>query len=426
MKKTILILLALCVMLSLCSCKKSEAAQAADDLIAKIGTVSLESGEAIEEAEAAVEALKNREKKSLEQYAVLEEARKTYDELVEEDNVEKITAVEKLIDKIGTVSAKSESVIKTAQDAYDKLDDGLKERVSNAAELKQAHTDCENAQIEEIEDAINKIGTVTLESEDAITSARKIYDGYKKNIQEKVSNYETLTNAEQEISRLRVQKMNDLIDAIGTVTLDSAGAIQEAGSYLFTLPPEEYEQIDVDRITKATDELAKLQAARIEELKKGFVVRTDEVQGTTFYLASTWPQYINDRPNVLPYIGEKQGNTWMKLRFNYTGNNWVFFKSAVLSIDGENETVTFNYWDITHDSSGRGVTELIDIDVKDKELEYIRKIANSQKTIIRFQGDHDHYDFTVSDKDKAAMKSILECWDLMNYKISVNLSGLFK
>ena len=66
MKKYLLVLLALALMLSMTACGKSEAAQAADDLIAAIGTVTLDSAAAIEAAEDAVAALRDKEKDTLE------------------------------------------------------------------------------------------------------------------------------------------------------------------------------------------------------------------------------------------------------------------------------------------------------------------------------------------------------------------------
>ena len=84
MKKMTFILLVLCICIGICACGKSEAAQAVDDLIANIGTVTLENEQAILEAEDAVSALSEKERGQLENIELLEAARNTYNDLVAE------------------------------------------------------------------------------------------------------------------------------------------------------------------------------------------------------------------------------------------------------------------------------------------------------------------------------------------------------
>jgi len=65
MKKTIALLLALAMCFALCACGQSDAAKAADEQIKAIGTVTLDSKEAIEAAEAAVAELSDEDKDQL-------------------------------------------------------------------------------------------------------------------------------------------------------------------------------------------------------------------------------------------------------------------------------------------------------------------------------------------------------------------------
>ena len=57
------------------------------------------------------------------------------------------------------------------------------------------------------------------------------------------------------------------------------------------------------------------------------------------YLAETdpknMPQYINERCYVTAMVAVQGNTTWMCNRFNYTGNNWVFYNKIILSADGE-------------------------------------------------------------------------------------------
>lgn len=100
-------------------------------------------------------------------------------------------------------------------------------------------------------DAINAIGTVTLDSESAITNARNLYDALSAENQSLVTNYSTLTDAEtayaalvaeqaaeqaaqqqaaaaQQEAQTQAQTVIDAINAIGTVTAESGSAISNA------------------------------------------------------------------------------------------------------------------------------------------------------------------------------------------------------
>ena len=88
MKKTIVWLLVIVLVLSLTACgnttadsEKSGAAAAVEEMIAGIGTVSLESKDLIENTEKAYEALSSAQKKEVENYAILVAARGSFDTL---------------------------------------------------------------------------------------------------------------------------------------------------------------------------------------------------------------------------------------------------------------------------------------------------------------------------------------------------------
>ena len=92
MKKAISLLLALAMCLSLCACGKSKAAQEAQDAIAAIGTVTLDSEEAILYAEKLYGILTDNEKESVENRLTLVDAREEYDRLVQEAIEEELAA----------------------------------------------------------------------------------------------------------------------------------------------------------------------------------------------------------------------------------------------------------------------------------------------------------------------------------------------
>lgn len=75
MKKRIAVFLAAVMLLSLCGCK-SKAAKETDELILKIGEVTASSTDEVERAQSAYDALSDKEKTQVENYALLEQAQK--------------------------------------------------------------------------------------------------------------------------------------------------------------------------------------------------------------------------------------------------------------------------------------------------------------------------------------------------------------
>ena len=70
-----------------------------------------------------------------------------------------------------------------------------------------------------VEKLIDAIGTVTLDSEEAIKAARGAYDALTDAQKELVGNYQTLLDAEAKLADLQAaDAVEKLIDAIGTST----------------------------------------------------------------------------------------------------------------------------------------------------------------------------------------------------------------
>ena len=154
-------------------------------------------------------------------------------------------AVEKLIDAIGTVTLNSEEAIKAARDAYDALTEEQKAQVGNYQTLLDAEAKLADLQAADaVEKLIDAIGTVTLDSEEAIKAARGAYDALTEEQKELVGNYQTLLDAEAKLADLKAaDAVEKLIDAIGTVTLDSEEAIKAARGAYDALTEEQKAQV---------------------------------------------------------------------------------------------------------------------------------------------------------------------------------------
>ena len=147
-----------------------------------------------------------------------------------------VVAVKELIDAIGEVTLDSGDAIDAARTAYDKLPEAKKVLVDNYEKLtaaEEAYTALvDAAAAKAVDDLIDAIGEVTLESGDAIKAARAAYDALTDTQKELVKNYEELTAAEEAYTALvdaaAAKAVDDLIDAIGEVTADSGDAIKAA------------------------------------------------------------------------------------------------------------------------------------------------------------------------------------------------------
>ena len=120
--------------------------------------------------------------------------------------------------------------------------------------------------VERVENLIDAIGEVTAASGDAILAARTAYDALTDEQKGQVSNYDTLTAAEaayQTAVNAAVQNVEDLIAAIpDPVTLDSKNAITAARTAYDALTDEQKAQVEnYEALVVAENALAKLEVS---------------------------------------------------------------------------------------------------------------------------------------------------------------------
>ena len=216
-----------------------------EELIDAIGTVTLDSKSAIDEARAAYDKLTAEQQAKVSNYAALTAAETAYAKLAaDKADQDAADAVIAKINAIGTVTLDSKKAIDAARKAYDKLTAAQQAKVSNyatltTAEMTYAKLVADKADQDAADAVIAKIdaiGTVTLKSKKAIDTARKAYDKLTAAQQARVSNYAALTTAEMTYAKLVADKADQdaadaviaKINAIGTVTLKSKKAIDAA------------------------------------------------------------------------------------------------------------------------------------------------------------------------------------------------------
>ena len=229
-----------------------------------IGTVTLESEEAIQAARAAYDILTETQKEQVTNYNVLTaaEARLT--------DLKAAKAVDDMIDAIGEVTLESEEAIAAARAAYEALTEAQKAEAKSYDKLTAAEARLADLKAAKpVDDMIDAIGEVTLDSESAIQAARAAYDALTEEQKAEVKNYDVLTAAEARLADLKAAKaVDDMIDAIGEVTLESEGAIDAArAAYEALTEAQQAEVKSYDKLTAAEARLAVLKPAKpVEKL----------------------------------------------------------------------------------------------------------------------------------------------------------------
>lgn len=127
-----------------------------------------------------------------------------------------VLQVQRLIDAIGTVTLDSADAIKTAREAYDMLNNEQKFSVSNTDVLEEAEkryqqllddaTKTDQSAAEAVDKMIDKIGMVTIASREAILSARKAYNALTDTQKQYVTKEEALKQAEAALEKIIAEK----------------------------------------------------------------------------------------------------------------------------------------------------------------------------------------------------------------------------
>ncbi len=146
------------------------------------------------------------------------------------------------------------------------------------------------------------------------------------------------------------------------------------------------------------------------------VKEEDEISRIAYYKPKSYPQYINTRTYVLPYIATKDDKVELHLKFNYFGANWVFWDKAIFAIDDDRYEIYVGSANVNYDISddGRVVEHYDKKPLSKEEIDILRKIATSEKMMIRFQGDSHKSDFTMTDEDKKAFADVLAAYDALS------------
>lgn len=206
------------------------------NVISEIGTVDTGSRNKIEKAEKQYEALSSKCQHRVKNRNELSSARKTFDKLLAENLDDDIA-------EIGEVTLDKKNEIERLNIAYEALTEDQRKLVKNKKILDEDTKSVLVKKIADVQTKISDIGIVSLDSGEKITVARNAFESLTEEEQVKVENAEDLQLAEDCYSALAVQECENLINAIGEVTLDSKNAIYQAKDFYNSLSESDKQKV---------------------------------------------------------------------------------------------------------------------------------------------------------------------------------------
>lgn len=349
-KQFFLVILCLAAVFVFISCSQTNAAKKVDMLISVIGDVTLESKNDIEKAEFAYNGLSKEEQKQVWKYKKLKKARDKYDSLLRNDKKERL---EKLLGLIGTVELNDESNIKEARILYNTFDE----------------------------------------------EGKKTFE-----------HYQELLDVEERLKKIKITQVEKAIDKIGEVSSASGIAIKDAFDCFNKLPYEEKSNVKNGSVlTSAKDTYKKI----IENNKGKLRKHVDNPRNLIFYESYAEPGTVFAN-YVLPYIFCKNGQEGLRIRWWYSGFQWINTYKVVATVDGLRYELIYDE-SFKRDSNWSGYYwEYIDLVASKKDFDVLNKIANGKNVVIAFVGTRGSYEFTLSNTYKKETRTVLDAFDVTN------------
>ena len=297
LKKLPLLLLVLLLILSLTGCKSKEA-KAADEAIAAIGDVTLDSLDAIEKAEKLVSRLEDKDLDALENLELLDQARDAYDDLAAGAAAAEIDKVIAALGSADALTLDDAAAVEQARDAYNKADEATRSKVTKTDALTTAETQIHTLQASGMDALIAAIGDVTLDKTDDITKLRAQFNALSSEAKSLMENSQLLSDAELRLSQLRAAAVEQLINAIGTVSWRSEDAIKAAQDAYNALSAEDKANVsNADKLKDAPAAYREAVKQHAQDLLNGMWLDEDKIEGNKFY-------YPNGFPHTSSYSGD--------------------------------------------------------------------------------------------------------------------------
>jgi len=176
---------------------------------------------------------------------------------------------------------------------------------------------------------------------------------------------------------------------------------------------EEKKRIEEEEKEKIEREKQEKLASATKKMRSKY----DDMREMTWYYDNSLSKYFDNVFKV--YIGKSDaGNVWLRLRIEYKADDWLFIEKYLVSVDGIKYSITENnYGEIKTDSKGGGIKEWLDRGTSKEDLNIIKAIANGDMVKIRHIGNKYVKDRIISNKEKIAIKNVLDAFEALGGKL---------
>ena len=171
-------------------------------------------------------------------------------------------------------------------------------------------------------------------------------------------------------------------------------------------------------------------AARAEKERAAQALRNmrsfhDEVRDLTLYFDRNVSRYVNTGGSrLLLYIAKPASGTpnlFFSLR--YQADEWLFVQSYTIKADDRTFTISPSYGEVERDNGYGGIWEWYTTAAGTHELEIVRAVIRSARTIIRYNGQQYYRDRTVTAGERQSMQNVLDAYDALKAGGSASNSG---
>jgi len=180
-------------------------------------------------------------------------------------------------------------------------------------------------------------------------------------------------------------------------------------SELSTQLAESIKAAEEEAAKKAAEEEA-AKKKRLSEATKKMRINYDEVSEVTWYKDKTSPKYVDENAFYI-YVAELDDVPRLMLRIQYSGEDWVFIDHYNIKIDDTSYKIDSSNGKIMRDTNNGFVVEYYNGLVARYEYDMIKSIIESEKTIVRGQGDQHRHDHTITAAEKTALQNVLDAYE---------------
>ncbi len=164
-----------------------------------------------------------------------------------------------------------------------------------------------------------------------------------------------------------------------------------------------------DEANAKRDKEIQVEKAKIAQATSNMLQERDDIAKITWFSHKDMKDYF--KTNIQVYFGKPDHKEpYLRLKTTYHSDSWLFIKSMIIVVDDVQYPFEKIKFERDHYST---IWEWSDLLVDDSLKNMIQKIANSKKTVIRFDGQQYYKDYTVTDKEKKCIQDVLKAFDTL-------------